>query len=69
MTKSSTVFEDVHCVLSERIATLEKDNLRLRLEQAKFRTALEKISSQPRGLDYEKFAKHTANRALGRKKH
>lgn len=53
----------------EKFATLEKDNLRLRLEQAKFRTALAKIAEQPRGLDYERFAKHTASRALGRKKH
>lgn len=53
----------------EKFATLEKDNLRLRVEQAKFRVALEKIADQPKGLDYERFAKHTASRVLGRKKH
>lgn len=68
MSEVSTSWQDVYRIQSERLATLEKDNLRLRLEQAKFRTALTKISEQPRGLDYERFAKHTAARALGRKK-
>ena len=52
----------------EKFALIEKDNFRLRLEQAKFRTALTKIVDAPHGNDYGTFARKTAGRALGRKK-
>ncbi len=51
-----------------KFATLEKENLRLRLEQAKFRTALTKIVDAPHGNNYGTFARKLAGRALGRKK-
>lgn len=66
MSQTAKCWEDAYHM---QVAALEKDNLRLRLEQAKFRTALAKIADQPKGLDYERFAKHTAARVLGRKKH
>jgi hypothetical protein len=51
-----------------KFATLEKENLRLRLEQAKFRTALTNIVDAKPGNDYSTFARKTAARAIGRRK-
>jgi hypothetical protein len=60
-----------HCACAcreHKFATLEKENLRLRLEQAKFRTALTNIVDAKPGNDYGTYARKTAARAIGRRK-
>lgn len=69
MSKCGTTHHLACACREARFAELEKDNLRLRLEQARFRTVLAEIADNKGLKNHSAFARRAAENILGRKKH